>query len=256
MSAATDSNNHKRKFLIAADASQQKYYKELLSQSLGKALVFVADDGQNALHKIENDAPDVLFIDECLPKISGTDVVRQIFDSDAADMAIVILSELPDHQDFVEQVAVGQIQYFSCHATPADFSSALTRALKWVSGGDQLNFNLRRLKAGEVLLRQGEGADFVYILKRGHMQALAHTDGSDIILGEIEQQEFVGEMAYVTGEPRSADVVATTDCELIEIPIGHLSHLLFDKPTWSRALMRTLAKRLKTANKTMGPRSS
>ncbi|MCB0415661.1 MAG: Crp/Fnr family transcriptional regulator, partial [Bdellovibrionales bacterium] len=56
------------------------------------------------------------------------------------------------------------------------------------------------------------------------------------------------EMAYINGEPRSADVVALSDCELIEFGVDRLDSLLFKKPSWSKALMKTLSKRLKRAN--------
>jgi hypothetical protein len=57
-----------------------------------------------------------------------------------------------------------------------------------------------------------------------------------------------GEMAYINGEPRAANVIAEGPSELIEIPFERLDHVLFQKPMWSKALMRTLSKRLKNAN--------
>lgn len=250
MSSTIDITKHKRKFLVAvADANRQESYKKSIHQSVANAVVIFADDGLNVVQKIENDPPNILLIDEELSRISGTEVVRRLLDEGKHEMAIIILSELPEHEDFVDPVAIGQVQYLDAHYRSADLTQCLTRALNWVYKGDQLNFRLRALASGEVLIRQGERAEYVYILKRGRMHAVSHQNNTDIVLGQIEQQEFVGEMAYLTGEARSADVVASTDCELIEIPIGHLSHLLFEKPSWAKALMRTLAKRLTTANR-------
>jgi CRP-like cAMP-binding protein len=59
-------------------------------------------------------------------------------------------------------------------------------------------------------------------------------------------------MAYINGEPRSANVKATKDCELVEIPIHLLDHVLFMKPAWAKALMKTLSRRIKNANSSAG----
>lgn len=70
-------------------------------------------------------------------------------------------------------------------------------------------------------------------------------NGQRVDLGKIKAGEFVGEMAHINKEPRSATVTAVTDCELIEIPFGSLDPILFSKPSWSKALFVTLSKRLK-----------
>ncbi|MBL7688606.1 MAG: Crp/Fnr family transcriptional regulator, partial [Bdellovibrionaceae bacterium] len=67
--------------------------------------------------------------------------------------------------------------------------------------------------------------------------------------------EFVGEMAHINQEPRSASVKALEDCELIEIPNGSLDLVLFSKPAWAQALMRTLSRRLKRINETLAKTS-
>jgi CRP/FNR family cyclic AMP-dependent transcriptional regulator len=56
-------------------------------------------------------------------------------------------------------------------------------------------------------------------------------------------------MAYINKEPRSACIEALTDAQLIEVPIGLVDKILYKRPAWSRALLQTLSKRLKNANK-------
>jgi CRP-like cAMP-binding protein len=55
-------------------------------------------------------------------------------------------------------------------------------------------------------------------------------------------------MAHITGDTRSADVEAVENSELVDIPVGTLDILLFSKPIWARALMKTLAQRLRATN--------
>jgi CRP-like cAMP-binding protein len=73
-----------------------------------------------------------------------------------------------------------------------------------------------------------------------------------VILGNVESGEFVGEMAYINNEPRSATIEATSNAQLIEVPIELVDKILYKRPAWSKALMQTLSKRLKNANKAAG----
>ncbi len=55
----------------------------------------------------------------------------------------------------------------------------------------------------------------MFVLLRGEaVVTLANTTGE---LARLETGAFFGEMSLLTGEPRTATVTATTDCELLEI---------------------------------------
>jgi CRP/FNR family cyclic AMP-dependent transcriptional regulator len=87
-------------------------------------------------------------------------------------------------------------------------------------------------------------------LVKGQLRVVKRIEGGEpILLGMVQPGEFVGEMSYINGENRSADVISDLSAELIEIPFDRLDRVLFQKPAWSKALMRTLSKRLKAANK-------
>ena len=116
------------------------------------------------------------------------------------------------------------------------------------SHGKVSRFYIRFLARGDVLIREGDHAEFVYILKHGELSAWREREGRRVELGKIEPGEFVGEMAYINGEPRTANVEALTECELVEIPLGSLDRLLHARPTWAKSLLYTLAKRLQEAN--------
>lgn len=239
-----DNLQKKRKFLVVcADVERQSAYRQRIDEHVALATTLFADDGLQALQKFENDPPHVLVIEEDLPKKSGTEVVRAILQA-RAEISIVFLNELPEHEEFVDQVATGQVQYLAPQRLDAEFGMVVARALNFLLQGDPFEFRVKFLAKGDVLIRRGEKADYIYFLKRGQMRASAES----VELGNIESREFVGEMAYITGDARSADVVALTDCELIEIPIGHVDRLLFQKPAWSKALMQTLSRRVKSGN--------
>ena len=63
----------------------------------------------------------------------------------------------------------------------------------------------------------------------------------------MQAGEFVGEMSLLTGEPRSASVVALTEALAYEITHEHLADLLADRPAISEALSEIVAmRRLRT----------
>jgi CRP-like cAMP-binding protein len=99
-----------------------------------------------------------------------------------------------------------------------------------------------------MLLRDGDSADSVFLVKSGRLKAFKNEGPNEVVLGYINAGEFVGEMAYIHGEARSANVVSLTECELIEIPNDCLDSVLFSKPAWAKALVKTLSSRLKQAN--------
>ncbi|MGZ3771541.1 MAG: Crp/Fnr family transcriptional regulator, partial [Bdellovibrio sp.] len=72
-----------------------------------------------------------------------------------------------------------------------------------------------------------------------------------VMLGEIMPGEFVGEMGHFNHEPRSATVEAITEVELIAIPSGSLESVVFARPSWAKALVKTLSLRLRRANKAL-----
>jgi len=131
-------------------------------------------------------------------------------------------------------------------------STFISRGLNFASAQKQAALKMKNITAGENLIKQGDVAEFVYILRAGQLSAYIEKQGQEVQLGIIEPGEFVGEMAYINGEPRSANVKATKDCELVEIPIHLLDHVLFMKPAWAKALMKTLSRRIKNANSSAG----
>ena len=79
-------------------------------------------------------------------------------------------------------------------------------------------FDRVRLGSGEVLIRQGERADCLYVLVSGRLRAsVERDDGSVTVVGEVGRGEVVGEMALLIDEPRSATIRAMRDSELLRL---------------------------------------
>jgi lysophospholipid hydrolase len=108
------------------------------------------------------------------------------------------------------------------------------------------------LYGGEVLFRQDDVGDSLYIVIRGRLRAsLRDKDGQEVTVADLGSGELVGEMAVVTGESRSASVVAVRDTQLAKLTRSGFEHFMMKHPHAAvETISRKLAQRLRdtTAN--------
>ena len=72
--------------------------------------------------------------------------------------------------------------------------------------------------ACEVLLREGEWGDTLFLIGSGSVQViLAGKTAHDIAVTTLSKGEFFGEMAIIGHKSRSAMVKASEDCTLLEV---------------------------------------
>ena len=80
------------------------------------------------------------------------------------------------------------------------------------------NLTYKSARAGERIIAQGEEGEHCWIVQKGSCVVKVEKEGELFPVGQIRKGEFVGEMAILTGEPRSAHVDAETDMELWGFP--------------------------------------
>ena len=86
------------------------------------------------------------------------------------------------------------------------------------------------LYGGEWLLHEGEPGDSIYVIISGRLRVVRGTSSSQQVLAELGPGETVGEMALVTGEPRSAGVYAVRDTQLARLSKQAVERLLVQHP--------------------------
>lgn len=77
---------------------------------------------------------------------------------------------------------------------------------------------LRRARAGEVILAEGQPGESFYVLARGTVAVTKHLahGGGETRLATLHEGAIFGEMALVSASPRTATVTAESDCDLLE----------------------------------------
>jgi len=73
---------------------------------------------------------------------------------------------------------------------------------------------------GDIIMRRGQPGESMYFIASGEVQI--ELKPTPLVLGP---GEFFGEMALLTGEPRSATAVARTQCELLHLDLADFRHL-------------------------------
>jgi CRP-like cAMP-binding protein len=83
----------------------------------------------------------------------------------------------------------------------------------------------------KIILRQGDPGDSLYMLTSGRVRAFVkNAQGKQAPLADLAEGAFFGEMSILTGKPRSASIVAVTDCELLELDRATLDRIVASHP--------------------------
>ena len=109
----------------------------------------------------------------------------------------------------------------------------------------------RHIHGGSVLFRQGDEGDALYMVVSGRLRVLLEQPdrkGIRRALRDVTRGETVGELALVTGDPRSATVVALRDTELGRLSRAAFTELMEREPVTGMGLTRMLAKWLASSN--------
>jgi len=97
---------------------------------------------------------------------------------------------------------------------------------------------------GELILRRGDPGDSMFIIYRGNVEVrLPSHDGHAQQVAELKPGSFFGEMALLTGEPRTADVISLSEVETLEIRKGVLQQLLENNAELAEALSHKITER-------------
>ena len=102
----------------------------------------------------------------------------------------------------------------------------------------------RDYKAGDIIFRQGDAADELYIVKSGTVEIRL----GNRLLDTLPELSIFGEMALIDRSPRSATVVAATDTTIVPVGVKQFLFLVSRTPHFALNVMRILAQRLRTAN--------
>ncbi len=105
------------------------------------------------------------------------------------------------------------------------------------------------VSAGDPIFRRGDPGDALYIVESGIMEVvLDEGTASEQVVSRFVPGDFFGEMALLTGQPRSATVRARSDSRLLALAKSHFDRAVADDPGLALRLSRVLSSRLFDSN--------
>ena len=111
------------------------------------------------------------------------------------------------------------------------------------------NPEIVRVPAGQPLFTEGEEGHSMFVLTTGHAEVIVNNR----VVETLQHGNIVGEMGIVSPGPRSASVVATTDCEFVAVDERRFQFLVQQTPFFATQVMRVMAERLRRTNQMVTP---
>ncbi|MCX7628444.1 MAG: YihY/virulence factor BrkB family protein [Methylophilaceae bacterium] len=111
---------------------------------------------------------------------------------------------------------------------------------------DQLLASFGRVyRKNQVIFEEGDrGSDLFYVVS-GHV-VIRH---GDTILRQLGPGDYFGEMAFLTGAPRTANAVVTSEsAQIVVISATNLEMLMLEEPKVALGFLKEMAVRLKETN--------
>jgi CRP/FNR family cyclic AMP-dependent transcriptional regulator len=106
----------------------------------------------------------------------------------------------------------------------------------------------RDFSAGEVLFREGERGDEMYVIQSGLVRIAKRVGSGYRSLATLGRGEFIGEMAILNGRPRSATALVLEDARCLVIGAATLEQMLSANTEIALRLVKKLARRLDSAD--------
>jgi CRP/FNR family cyclic AMP-dependent transcriptional regulator len=97
----------------------------------------------------------------------------------------------------------------------------------------------------EVICRQGELGDAMYVVQEGELEVLREDGGSETIVGSLSAGDVFGEMALFDREPRSATVRARGDVRVLTLDRRAFLRQVYEDPSLAMNMLKRMSERVR-----------
>jgi CRP/FNR family transcriptional regulator, cyclic AMP receptor protein len=108
----------------------------------------------------------------------------------------------------------------------------------------------RTILRSDVLFRKGDAGSSMFIVENGAIEICVQSeeDQEDIRVSTINKGGFFGELALISGQPRTATAKAVEDCRLLEMWRGEFIEFLSTRPLVAISMISEIGLRLQATN--------
>jgi tetratricopeptide (TPR) repeat protein len=94
------------------------------------------------------------------------------------------------------------------------------------------------IPAGKAIIKEGEAGASVFVMTRGAVGVYTTAGGKRVDLAVLQPSDFFGEIAFLTGKPRTATVETTEESDFLEVPEEELRDLMSQRPRIKEVLQK------------------
>ena len=103
---------------------------------------------------------------------------------------------------------------------------------------------IKKYASGEAVIKQGNEGNSFYLINSGEVEVIITDEkGENTTIGRLLPSAFFGELSLLTGSPRTATVVASTDCEFIVINADIFRSIIMNDPEIADKISDIITKR-------------
>ena len=100
-------------------------------------------------------------------------------------------------------------------------------------------------KAGEVIFRQGDTGNCMFVIQDGEVEAIAESNGREFRLRKMGPNDFFGEMALFEKETRTATIRTTKPTRVLSIDKKNFLGGIHEDPSLAFRIVQTMSHRIR-----------
>ena len=89
---------------------------------------------------------------------------------------------------------------------------------------------VQTLPPGKIIIKEGDLGRSVFVLTRGSVRVVALIQGKKVELAVLQSSDFFGEIAFLTGKPRTATVETLVESDILEVQEQDLKEMIYHRP--------------------------
>ena len=98
---------------------------------------------------------------------------------------------------------------------------------------------------GEIIIRQGEVGNCMYVIQEGKVEVLIERDGKEVQIAVREPGDFIGEMAIFERDVRSATVRAVGSARVLTIDKKNFLRRISEDPSLAFRMVESMSHRIR-----------